>query len=808
MQIAVREIMSAKRTVPPYWAFYVEAVDLNCTVSMASTGTPPAVTLEYSTNNGNTWQTFNTDGTTTVTLAKYGDRVHFRAGANGNTRFASIQTSYRSFVFTGGVIVGGNIMSLLSQTEGAITTLPATYTFCSLFYGQEALLDASRLSLPATTLKDSCYRSLFDRCAYLRCGPLRLPATNLASNCYRSMFYFCSALTTPPTLPATKLASSCYYYMFYDCHELATAPELPASTMVLDCYRYMFSGCTKVAAITTRQESFTGCDSWVTGVATYGEFTCSATLGTPVDILRGDSACPPLWSVKNLAYIYVEAKTANSTVAMEAVGTPPSVSLEYTADGGATWLPFSASGGTTVTLTTVGQKIYLRATTDGNASLASSAADYHRFVFTGAVSVGGNAIGLLTQDMTDFSLETPYAMAYLFYGQTALVDASDFRLLATTISASCYRGMFYGCSAVAAVPALPALTLAEGCYQDMFHGCASISTAPVLLAPTMTTDCYNSMFYGCSLIDEITTSQTSFEGCTNWVNGVSVSGTFTCPAELGTESTIERGVSACPENWEVGLPTYFYVEAKSANSTVKMMAQGSAPSVTLECSVDDMDTWSDFDTSGGQTITLANVGDRVYFRAGVGGNTSFAASANDYRYFALTGGVAVGGNIHTLLVWNGRMTALTGSFTFCSLFYGQSALLTAEDLLLPATTLVDSCYRSLFDRCTSLTTGPVLPATTIVANCYRSMFYSCSALTAAPELPGERLVTDCYKYMFFGCNSIPSITTRQKTFTGCTNWVQNITSTGTFYCPTALGTQAKITRGQNGCPKNWTVINI
>ena len=50
----------------------------------------------------------------------------------------------------------------------------------------------------------------------------------------------------------------------------------------------------------------------------------------------------------------------------------------------------------------------------------------------------------------------------------------------------------------------------------------------------------------------------------------------------------------------------------------------------------------------GQTITLANVNDRMYMRAMTGGNTTI--SFNGYYYqFKMTGKIAASGNIQTLL---------------------------------------------------------------------------------------------------------------------------------------------------------------
>ena len=63
----------------------------------------------------------------------------------------------------------------------------------------------------------------------------------------REMFMDCYELINPPKiLPATTLADSCYQSMFYSCHKLRFAPELPAKTLVNGCYTFMFADCTEL----------------------------------------------------------------------------------------------------------------------------------------------------------------------------------------------------------------------------------------------------------------------------------------------------------------------------------------------------------------------------------------------------------------------------------------------------------------------------------------------------------------------------------------------------------------------------------
>ena len=232
-------------------------------------------------------------------------------------------------------------------------------------------------------------------------------------------------------------------------------------------------------------------------------------------------------------------------------------------------------------------------------------------------------------------------------------------------------------------------------------------------------------------------------------------------------------------------PLYWglYFEAETDNVTVNMTKTGSPSAVSLETSTDGT-TWTTFDGEGGTTpITLTSKGDRVYFRAGSGGNTAFASSANDYHNFSLSGACGAHGNIMSILN-NGNEDNVTLS--------------------------ADLCFYHLFYGCTNLTTAPLLPATTITTSCYANMFQGCTALTEAPDLPATTRQPGCYGSMYYNCTSLSRI---HIAFTNwgysgeTSNWVLGVASTGTFVCPSALGTNETIARDVNRCPANWTVVN-
>jgi hypothetical protein len=92
------------------------------------------------------------------------------------------------------------------------------------------------------------------------------------------------------------------------------------------------------------------------------------------------------------------------------------------------------------------------------------------------------------------------------------------------------------------------------------------------------------------------------------------------------------------------------------------------------------------------------------------------------------------------------------------------------------------------------------------------MFARCTSLTSAPELPATNLVDGCYIGMFDNCTSLSSVNvgfTNWHTYAvnagsiqiSTSNWLNNVSPTGIFECPSALTEK----RGSNTIPEGWTV---
>lgn len=478
-------------------------------------------------------------------------------------------------------------------------------------------------------------------------------------------------------------------------------------------------------------------------------------------------------AIKGLVFT---AESANSTISLDAVGTPTSIDIEYSTDGGATFSPYTV--GTTVTLSSVNDVVMFRAGSTGQTALADDSSNYHKFVMSGSITLEEDVSYLLNKNAVPATTALDdYAFYGLFNGCSALQNAPE--LPWTTMGEGCYGHMFEGCTALTDAPDLPSTSLDDYCYEGMFKGCTSITTAPKLPATTLATGCYNEMFYGCSSLDTISLGYTGNFSTThfdNWVYGVASTGTLEYD---GTDTT--TGASAIPTGWtvvEIPRPELCFT-AREANSTVKMMKSGSAPTVSLEYST-DKSTWNSF-VVGTTTVTLANIGDRMWVRA-VSTNATMSSSYNsNYNYFVMTGQIEASGNINSLLNKN-------------------------PDLV---TTCPQNAYPNLFQDCTSLVEASrlVLASPTVSNNSYgHGMFRRCSNLVGGPEIRATNFTDASYhgEYMFQGCSSLASVKLYQTggswNSSTTTGWMDGVPATGTFYYN---GTYTG--RGVNYIPTGWTI---
>ena len=214
------------------------------------------------------------------------------------------------------------------------------------------------------------------------------------------------------------------------------------------------------------------------------------------------------------------------------------------------WTPLSAD--VTTPSINAGQKIQFKMTDP----IISSSSGIGTFTISKPCDIEGNIMSLLHgdyfSDKTDLTGKN-YVFSDLFYDCSAIVNAKNLILPATTLARSCYSEMFSGCTSLVTAPELPATTLERSCYSFMFKDCTSLETAPVLPATTLEHSCYSNMFEDCSKLNEIKMLATDISATyclSKWVSGVSSGGTFIKNFNM---TSLPSGISGIPNGWTVNV---------------------------------------------------------------------------------------------------------------------------------------------------------------------------------------------------------------------------------------------------------------
>lgn len=177
--VKVDDAIAQAETPINYLSLYSE----NGTVSLVSNNTV-APHLEYSTDYGNTWNTWGystSGGVHTYDTILLSDITIYLKGNNPNG--LTSYGRYTRFIFTGDIYCYGDCGTLINSEGG-----------------------------PNILMPPNSFRGLFESCSTLKTPP-ELPALNLSENCYRTMFYG-TGIVSSPVLPAKNLVTNCYYGMF------------------------------------------------------------------------------------------------------------------------------------------------------------------------------------------------------------------------------------------------------------------------------------------------------------------------------------------------------------------------------------------------------------------------------------------------------------------------------------------------------------------------------------------------------------------------------------------------------------------
>mgnify|MGYP004462008333 CR=1 FL=1 len=138
---------------------------------------------------------------------------------------------------------------------------------------------------------------------------------------------------------------------------------------------------------------------------------------------------------------------------------------------------------------------------------------------------------------------------------------------------------------------------------------------------------------------------------------------------------------------------------------------------------------------------------------------------------------------------------------FSSLFYKQSALISAPELPFTNIQYSNGCYAGMFNG-TSITKAPDLPATILSDHCYAYMFEKCEKLISPPKISATTFEPSSCFWMFSDCTSLEKIPKILGTtfgsyscyemFSGCSKIKISETKTGEYQ------TEYRIPDGKDG----------
>ena len=706
---------------------------------------------------------------------------------------------------------------MMFQGTGITTppSLPATELadYCYAYMFAETNISTAP-ALPVTTLANGCYQSMFNSCGSLTTAP-ELPATKLAQLCYQSMFTMCVSLTTPPTilpatdltgcescynemfsncesltsvpiLPATTLSGGCYMDMFTRCTSLTTGPALPADTLAENCYANMFFGCTNIQSVITYADDITadGCTSnWLGGEDVWDDEQQMDVSTAPPSgtIYNGGSATYLVDDYSGIPVGWSEASVPTIT----SVGSVPSTftakswmdkaRVSYTIVGHNTT-------GIDVPLSNVTEKVNIGVNT-GNTSLTyTESKTYDAMSFSYTITQSAND----TDEPDYFWIESTNGYATVsVYGNNTGSPSTD--LYTPTIEYSTDRTNW---TSVTLSTGMNSLSPAIGVGQKMYFrndtgvfSCYEAYNSHFKYSITAS----NKINVGGSvntLLDYFVTSPSMPKGCFNRLFNAAGSQNIISASSLVLPNKTSEfcyedmfngcsNLTAAPTLPATKLEQYCYEEM--FNGCTSLTTAPSLPATTLAQSC-----YSGM-FNGCTSLTTAP--------------SLPATTLENYCYQMMFNGCS------SLTTAPSLPALVLTSQCYYAMFYGCSSLVNPPSL--PATTLASNCYTDMFHYCTSLTTAPALPATTLVTYCYSQMFQGCTSLTTAPALPATTLVNNCYSAMFANCTNLNTVIcyANSSPKSGLTNWLLNVSSTGTFY---KLGS-TNYPSGASGIPTGWTV---
>ena len=653
-----------------------------------------------------------------------------------------------------------NCSSLVTAPSLLATEL-ANYCYGSMFQGCSSLQVPP--ILPATTLAVSCYNGMFQGCSSLQVPPI-LPATTLAVSCYNGMFRNCKSLVAAPVLPATTLQERCYSYMFNGCTSLHTAPDLPATTLQERCYSYMFNGCTNLNYIKILAETRATQDTrnWVYNVAPSGIFVKNASTQFDIDSTDG---VPVGWTV------YGEDDSIPDVYDVTITITPP--------DSGA------VSG---VGRYYSGEQVILHATPAEGYSFNCWELNHN--------NVSSNPYYIFNiYNNSDFTARFMVTPEIQYYTITLLQDPNVGAILQgggvhelgeniTIIAPNVYGYNFIGWydssnNLVSLGNAYMTTVLQDFTYVAKYEAKPEEIEYFDITLQNLNPECgtvTGSGRYAKNSEVTINAIANDHYGFVCWL----LDGSSVYSTDEQLTITVTEDLYLVPQ-WEVRddySHMYLTIESLFASNYVCVYCSYEGSVVpTIQYSLNNNPWYTVNLYKGENTIAICNTNDVVRFRNFTAPSDYYTGTLSgqyiDKHYISIyaSKNYNIMGNVMSIYqdhldidentpskYYKGKNLTVLGTnerfYKLCKHGDWNDYLISADNLVLPATTLSDGCYCQMFSGCINMTSSPELPATTLAESCYAGMFSFCLDLAEPPALPALTLLTRCYNGMFTRCESL------------------------------------------------------
>lgn len=227
------------------------------TVTLTRVGSPTAVTLEVSLDNGQTWTTWTESGTTRTQTLAAGQVMHVRNASPTPGSFSTSGTNYYNFSASDKYNTGGKLSSLLCADASQVTNYPSN-AFAYLFANDSNLLSTPIINV-ASIDGSALYRTFRYCTSLVLVRKFKIGSINGFAGC-RGVFYGCTALEDV-TLETPIVGQSGLREAFVTCSNLKI---ITASFVDI-----------------TASQALTG---WVNGVAATGDFYCPQALTIPTGV--------------------------------------------------------------------------------------------------------------------------------------------------------------------------------------------------------------------------------------------------------------------------------------------------------------------------------------------------------------------------------------------------------------------------------------------------------------------------------------------------------------------------------------------